>query len=200
MYRTLNKIFKIAGNRAIFQGITKTGLKNYSRALTFTSKSNFSEKFERFGGGRNQTRQTGNLNLRQVFTGSENINKILEFIENNIQSMNDTDFLDAMTILSFKLGSDNSEVFARIIRTNKITEIFKNWVKENFDRVVESNCTNLTAIAFESSRHNLGLFDNPKKGKIAQLSLEFIERSINSGRGQTVFFFNFRILLFLIWL
>ena len=129
MYRTLNKIFKITGNRLISQTLSRTGFTNYSRTLTYTSKSNFSEKFEKVG-NRGRERLAGNLNLRQTFTGTENINKILEHFENNIQSMNDADFIDAFTILSYKLSSDNSANYARMIRFSKTYEILKNWIEE----------------------------------------------------------------------
>jgi hypothetical protein len=186
MYRTLNKIFKIAGNRLITQTLSRNGLSNYSRALTYTSKSNFSEKFEKVGGGRFKERQIGNLNLRQTFTGSENFKKILEHFENNIQSMNEADFIDALIIISYKISSEYSAQFTRLVRISKSYQIIRDWMNENFDKVYETNNPNLILIAFETHRNNLNLFDTKKRSMICQQALDFTERSINNGRGQPV--------------
>ena len=115
---------------------------------------------------------------------------MIEFFENNFNQMNDNDYLDAIMIISYKLGSDSGELAARRFRTSRIYENLKTWIRNNIDKYLEYNTLNFLIIAYQSFKKNLMLIENTKKGDIVRHSLAMIERSISSGRVQIVNQYN----------
>lgn len=183
MYRNLTKFLKIT-NKSLFSKIIQHNIPKPNTAILINSnKFNFCENFEKQN---KKEKISGNLNLKQVFAGKESPLIIIDFIEQNIDNMNDIDYLDALLLIFQKISNDNSELVTKVFRNSKIYDIFRNWIKQNFNKYVVTNSTSFLIFAFESNKRNLNIFDHNKKSTIVNSALNFVERSIKTGKAYTV--------------
>jgi hypothetical protein len=119
-----------------------------------------------------------------------NINNVLNYLEGKEGQMNETDYLDALAILSQRLENENRVNF-NAIEGNKSYVLLKNWATTNFSKYVTVAQGTFLNFLYQTQIKNLRVFSIDQNREIVKRAQEYLEE-----RHKNINIVNFFIIKF----